>query len=159
RSHSVGSTDAGRAGPSRRVLHPLGRDHMASSVRRHPAVYTIAVVIYLLTMIHAAAQAADTPRRGGVLLAVIGADPPSLDPHQESAFANMELVAPLYSTLLQLDPYQSPKVIGDAATEWKVPPDGLVYTFKIRPAIKFHDGSPLTAPDVKATYDKIIFPP
>ena len=56
------------------------------------------------------------PRRGGVLLAVIGADPPSLDPHQESTFANIELVAPLYSTLLQLDPYSYPKVIGDIAT-------------------------------------------
>ena len=99
------------------------------------------------------------PRRGGVLLAVIGADPPSLDPHQESTFANIELVAPLYSTLLQLDPYHYPKIIGDVATEWKIAPDGLTYTFKIRPGIHFHDGSTLTAADVKATYDKIIFPP
>ncbi|HEX7784872.1 MAG TPA: ABC transporter substrate-binding protein, partial [Methylomirabilota bacterium] len=105
------------------------------------------------------APAADTPRRGGVLLAVIGADPPSLDPHQESTFANIELVAPLYSTLLQLDPYHYPKIIGDLATEWKVSPDGLTYTFKIHPDVKFHDGSALTAADVKASYDKIIFPP
>ena len=99
------------------------------------------------------------PRRGGVLLAVIGADPPSLDPHQESTFANIELVAPLYSTLLQLDPYQYPKIIGDLATEWKIAPDGLSYTFKLHPGVKFHDGSALTAADVKASYDKIIFPP
>ena len=57
--------------------------------------------------------AAETPRRGGVLLAVIGADAPSLDPHQESTFANIQLVAPLYSTLLQIDPYSYPKIIGD----------------------------------------------
>jgi peptide/nickel transport system substrate-binding protein len=105
------------------------------------------------------ASAADAPRKGGVLLAVIGADPPSLDPHQESTFANIQLVAPLYSTLLQIDPYRYPKIIGDAAAEWKVAPDGLTYTFKIRPGIRFHDGSPLTAADVKATYDKIVFPP
>jgi peptide/nickel transport system substrate-binding protein len=103
--------------------------------------------------------AAETPRRGGVLLAVIGADPPSLDPHQESTFANIELVAPLYSTLLQLDPYSYPKIIGDVASDWKISPDGLTYTFTLRPGIRFHDGSPLTAVDVKATYDKIIFPP
>ncbi|MGH7479044.1 MAG: ABC transporter substrate-binding protein, partial [Candidatus Methylomirabilales bacterium] len=36
---------------------------------------------------------------------------------------------------------------------------GLTYTFKIRKGIKFHDGSLLTARDVKATYDKIVFPP
>ena len=39
-------------------------------------------------------QAAETPRRGGVLLAVIGADAPSLDPHQEQTFATLQPVAP-----------------------------------------------------------------
>jgi peptide/nickel transport system substrate-binding protein len=105
------------------------------------------------------AGAADTPRRGGVLMAVIGADAPSLDCHQESTFACIQLVAPLYNLLLQIDPYTYPKVIGDLATEWKISPDGLTYTFKIRSGVKFHDGTPLTAADVKASYDKIVFPP
>ena len=105
------------------------------------------------------AHAADTPRRGGVLLAVIAAEPPSLDPHQEGTFANIQLVAPFYSLLLQFNPTNFPEIIGDLATEWKISPDGLTYTFKIRPGIRFHDGSPLTAADVKATYDKIVFPP
>ena len=68
-------------------------------------------------------------------------------------------MAPLYSTLLQIDPYSYPNIIGDAASEWKISPDGLLYTFKIRPGIRFHDGSPLTSADVKASYDKILFPP
>ncbi len=38
-------------------------------------------------------------------------------------------------------------------------PDGLAYTFKLHQGIRFHDGAPLTAADVKATYDKIVFPP
>jgi peptide/nickel transport system substrate-binding protein len=112
-----------------------------------------------MVAVSAVAQAAETPRRGGVLLAVIGADPPSLDAHQESTFATLQLVAPLYSTLLQFDPVAYPKIIGDAASEWKIAPDGLIYTFTIRPGIRFHDGSPLTAADVKATYEKIAFPP
>ena len=103
--------------------------------------------------------AQETPRRGGVLLAAIGADAPSLDPHQEQTFATLQPVAPLYSTLLQIDPYRYPNVIGDVASEWTISPDGLTYTFKIHPGIRFHDGSPLTAADVKATYDKILFPP
>ena len=129
---------------------------------RQPFLGTLTAVALgaaLVVGLAGTAAAAETPRRGGVLLAVIGADPPSLDPHQESTFANLQLVAPLYSTLLQIDPYEYPKIVGDVATEWKTSGDGLTYTFKIRPGIRFHDGSPLTTADVKATYDKIVFPP
>jgi peptide/nickel transport system substrate-binding protein len=136
---------------------------MTARSRRRPARFLLVVFLVLLAAGIVAApadvQAQETPRRGGVLLAVIGADAPSLDSHQESTFANIQMVAPLYSTLLQIDPYNYPKVIGDVASEWKISPDGLTYTFKIRQDIKFHDGSPLTAADVKATYDKIVSPP
>jgi len=122
--------------------------------------FTLAVLIGVLAVpTPATGQATGTPRRGGILLAAIAADAPSFDPHQETTFATIELVAPLYSTLLQIDPLSYPKIIGDLATEWKIAPDGLTYTFKIRQGIRFHDGSPLTAIDVKATYDKIVFPP
>ena len=132
---------------------------MTAPIRRRVLLISLVTCSLLLGSLVASGPAADTPRRGGVLLAVIGADPPSLDPHQESTFANIELVAPLYSTLLQIDPYHYPKIIGDLATEWKISPDGLTYTFKLHPDVKFHDGSPLTSADVKASYDKIIFPP
>src|SRR5262249_25288434 len=117
-------------------------------MQRHRAlliVLALAVLSSSLLVSLAAVPAAETPRRGGVLLAAIGADAPSLDPHQEQTFATIELVAPLYSTLLQIDPLQYPKIIGDVATEWKLAPDGLTYTFKLRQGIRFHDGSPLTA--------------
>src|SRR6266511_6430500 len=113
----------------------------------------------LMAVVPGAGPAAETPRRGGVLIAAIAADAPSLDPHQEQTFATIELVAPLYSTLIQIDPLSYPKIIGAAASEWKIASDGLTYTFKLRQGIRFHDGSPLTATDVKATYDKIVFPP
>jgi peptide/nickel transport system substrate-binding protein len=134
---------------------------MATGIRRGRAVLTIvtlAVLASALTLPGTSA-AAETPRKGGVLLAAIGADPPSLDPHQESTFANVQLVAPLYSTLLQFDPLDSSKIIGDAGTSWKTSPDGLTVTVKVRQDIKFHDGTPLTSADVKASYDKIVFPP
>jgi len=123
---------------------------------------TLLVVAFAIVVAAASAppaRAAETPRRGGVLLAVVAADAPSLDPHQEETFATLHLVAPCYSTLLQIDPSSYPKIIGDVATEWKIAADGLTYTFRLRPGIRFHDGSTLTSADVKATYEKIVFPP
>ena len=136
---------------------------MAAKLQHHRTSLTFValtvLVGWLVVAIPGAAAAAETPRRGGVLLAAIGADAPSLDPHQEQTFATLQPVAPLYSTLLQIDPYSYPNVIGDVASEWNISPDGLTYTFKIRQGIRFHDGSPLTAADVKASYDKILSPP
>src|SRR5262249_35860832 len=131
------------------------------TMKSHRALVGFVAAVSIAAVIASAllARAADTPRRGGILLAAIAADAPSLDPHQEETFATLHLVAPCYSTLLQIDPYSYPKIIGDLATEWKIAPDGLTYTFKLRSGVRFHDGSPLTSADVKATYDKIVFPP
>src|SRR5262245_41491158 len=129
---------------------------MAARIRRHRARFTVFACVLLVStlamFLAAAIGAVETPRRGGMLLAAIAADAPSLDMHQENTFATLQPVAPLYSTLLQIDPYSYPNIMGDVASEWKIAPDGLTYTFKIRPGIRFHDGSPLTASDVKASY-------
>src|SRR2546425_5171498 len=133
---------------------------MAVGIRCHRTLITVVALAVLVALAPVGAvQAGAPPRRGGPVSAARRTAPPSLDPHQESTFATLQLVAPLYSTLPQSDPYASPKIIGDAASEWKISPDALTYTFKIRQGIKFHDGSALTAADVKATYDKLVFPP
>src|SRR5207245_133885 len=132
---------------------------MTVGSRLHPTPVVVALAIVCIGVVVPAMAQSERPRRGGILLAAIGADAPSLDPHQQPTFATIQPVAPLYSTLLQIDPYSYPNVIGDVASEWTIAPDGLTYTFRIRPGIRFHDGSPLTAADVKATYDKILFPP
>src|SRR5438128_5157386 len=97
---------------------------MTAPIRVRPLLVSFVVLALVLGWLAAtvpgAATAADTPRRGGVLLAVIGADPPSLDPHQESTFANIALVAPLYSTLPQVEPHHYPNIIGDLAANRKV---------------------------------------
>jgi peptide/nickel transport system substrate-binding protein len=126
---------------------------------RRPTLVGLVVLALLVGVLLIPFSGANTPRRGGVLLAAIGADAPSLDPHQEQTFATLQPVAPLYSTLLQIEPGNYPNVIGDLAREWKIAPDGLTYTFTLHQGVKFHDGSPLTSADVKASYDKILNPP
>jgi len=116
-------------------------------------------MIALTCMIIPAAMAAEQPKAGGTLDFAVGETPPSYDGHRETTFAMLHPLAPHYSTLLRFDPENYPKIEGDVAESWTVSKDGLTYTFKIRKGIKFHDGSLLTARDVKATYDKIVFPP
>lgn len=118
--------------------------------------------VFLTAMLFAVVgQAAETgkPRAGGELVFAVGETPPSYDGHRETTFAMLHPVAPHYSTLLRFDPQNYPKIVGDVAESWGISKDGLTYTFKIRKGIKFHDGSLLTSKDVKATYEKIIWPP
>jgi peptide/nickel transport system substrate-binding protein len=106
----------------------------------------------------------ETPKHGGTLTYVIPADaPPSFDGHREETYATIHSVAPFYSVLIRADP-NDPSVTGplvcDLCTEMPKPTDdGTTYTFKIRQGVKFHDGSPLTAADVWASWNEIIFPP
>lgn len=133
-----------------------------NGLRRRWVMFTVLALVLLGATTVAStpgAGAAETPRRGGTLLAVIAAEPPSLDPHQESTFANIQLVAPCYNLLVQVDPLDYPTIVPDLATEWKISKDGLTYTFKIRQGVRFHDGSPMTAADIKASYEHIVFPP
>lgn len=102
---------------------------------------------------------AQTPKKGGILKFAVGAEPPNYDCHAATSFAFIHPVRPHYNTLLKFDPVNYPKVIGDLAQSWTVAPDGLTYTFKLHPNVKFHDGSAFSSADVKASYERIAHPP
>jgi peptide/nickel transport system substrate-binding protein len=109
------------------------------------------------------AIANDTPTHGGILSYMIPADaPPSFDAHRETTYALVHSIAPFYSVLIRLnpdDPSDTTHFFCDLCTEVPTPTDGgKTYTFKIREGITFQDGSPLTAADVAASWNEIIFP-
>ena len=110
------------------------------------------------------AMAEDTPKRGGTLTYMIPADaPPSFDGHREETYATVHATAPFYSVLMRInpeDPSSSTDFVCDLCTEMPKPTDdGKTYAFKIRTGVKFHDGTPLTAADVAASWNEITFPP
>ena len=120
------------------------------------------VVIAMITAAPAGPAAAqEKPRYGGELLFAVPSEPPSYDAHREETFGVMHPMAPHYNTLLRIDPLDKTgtKPVGDLAESWSMAKDGRTYTFKLRRGVKFHDGSEMTSKDVKASYDKIIFPP
>ncbi|MDD5687617.1 MAG: peptide-binding protein [Elusimicrobia bacterium] len=49
-------------------------------------------------------------------------------------------------------------IVGDLAESWNVSDDGKVIIFNLRKNVKWHDGQPFTAEDVKFTYEKLIDP-
>ncbi len=83
--------------------------------------------------------------------------PSGFDPHINSS---SELGIPLrqvYDTLVYRDPTTKDFVPG-LATEWMIAPDGLVYTFRLRQGVTFHDGTPFNAQAVAANLDRITDP-
>src|SRR2546427_9642894 len=107
------------------------------------------------------AAVAQPPRYGGELVFVVGSEMPSYDGHREETFGLMHPAAPPYSPLLRVDPTDTTgtRIIGDLAESWTTSKDGPTSPSKPPGGVKFHDGSPLTSRDVKASYDKIITPP
>lgn len=109
------------------------------------------------------ARAEDTPKHGGILTYMIPADaPPSLDGHRETTYATVHATAPFYSTLIRinpLNPASTDDFVCDLCTEMPKPTDdGKTWTFTIRDGVKWHDGSPLTAADVAASWQEIVHP-
>jgi len=130
---------------------------MASGTRLCAACLAAALVL-------AAPAFAETPKRGGTLTYVIPADaPPSFDGHREGTFAMLHATAPFYSVLIRINPENPSSTtdfVCDLCTVMPQPTDeDTTYAFKIRDGVKFHDGSPLTASDVAASWNEIIHPP
>ena len=123
-----------------------------------------AILIGLAASATTPAASADPPARGGIFTFMVASEIPSYDMHRETTFGVVHPVAPFYSLLIRINP-DNPSAADDFqcdVCEGAVPEateGGTLYTFRIRKDITFHDGTPLSARDVVATFNKIIFPP
>lgn len=99
------------------------------------------------------------PKRGGTLVYGFNADPPSFDIHQETAGGTSALALPAYNNLIGYDPMDLTKIVGDLAENWEVKSGGAEYAFHLKKGVKWHDGRPFTASDVKFTFERIGKPP
>ncbi|MGO7726319.1 ABC transporter substrate-binding protein, partial [Rhizobium ruizarguesonis] len=61
-----------------------------------------------------------------------------------------------YSLRVLLDMDDTSKVNGDLAESWSVSDDGLTYTFKLKPGLKFASGNPVTAEDVSWSFERAV---
>lgn len=90
-------------------------------------------------------------------LLLLGGEPflPSLDPARTTGSA-AGYVGLLYSGLVRLTP--DLQIVPDLAERWDVSEDGTVYTFTLREGLTFADGRPLTAEDVKYSWERATNP-
>ena len=95
------------------------------------------------------AQAAKT-----VLRVVPQAEPQVFDPHQSGVNATQEHAALVYDTLFSWDAdmVARPQMV----EAWNKSDDGLLYSFTLRPGLKFHDLTPVTSRDVVATLRRLL---
>ncbi|MBI2491307.1 MAG: ABC transporter substrate-binding protein [Candidatus Rokubacteria bacterium] len=100
----------------------------------------------------AAPGPAQAPRAGGTLRAVFGADPPTLDPAHATDTTSSAVIRQVFDGLLELDERLVP--VPALARSVARSPDGRVYTFALRPGVRFHHGRELRADDVKYSFER-----
>src|SRR5919201_753760 len=98
--------------------------------------------------------AAGTPRRGGTMVVAVTADPGQFNSGISTAGGTHAVADNLYNGLVFLDEQLNPQP--DLADSWTLSPDGKTYTFKLHPGVKWHDGQPFSAADVKFTFEEIL---
>jgi hypothetical protein len=74
------------------------------------------------------------------------------DPGRQYEFTGQMLNQSVYDTLVTVDAPDFTRVQPKLATKWDVSKDGTVYTFTLRPDVKFTSGNPLTASDVRFSF-------
>ncbi len=94
-----------------------------------------------------------TPKPGGTIKIVTDTDPVGLDPMISSAYSTALITEHVYSSLMQYDK-QLNEVQPDLAEKVDISDDKLTYTFHLRQGVKWHDGQPFTADDVKFSMER-----
>ena len=107
----------------------------------------------------ASAGAAQAQKSGGILRIPHGDSPASMSILEESTITAEGPVMAVFNNLVLFDQQVAQNslqsIVPDLAESWSLGEDGTVLTFKLRQGVRWHDGKPFTAADVKCTWDMI----
>ena len=99
-------------------------------------------------------------KSGGILKVHHWDSPASMSIIEEATYSTVVPMMGVFNNLViykQDEPQNSlNNIVPDLATEWSWSEDGKELTFKLRQGVKWHDGKPFTAADVKCTYDLLL---
>lgn len=96
------------------------------------------------------------PRYGGTIVSIYSSGPP----RGQQTWYDYDHDRYIFNSLIdqELAPDYTIYYAPDLAEKWETSPDGKVITFQLRKDVKFHDGKPFTADDVKFTYELVLHP-
>ena len=106
----------------------------------------------LLLAVVLASTAAAAPPKDAIVIGLL-AEPVTMDPPQITDLNSTRVIKRMFEglTAQELGTY---RIVPGLAQKWDISKDGLTYTFHLRPGVKFHDGTPLTAEAVKFCFDR-----
>ena len=103
------------------------------------------------------ATTVDQATQAGVLHLSVGSEPTDLDPQTVTGLGDAKIIAALFEPIVTFDPVTlAPRPA--LAERWEISPDGLVYTFHLRPTARWSNGDPITAEDCIASWRRILTP-
>ena len=117
----------------------------------------IAAVASALLMAISAGEAAFAQKPGGVLRIPVFDSPASMSIHEELAILAERATMAVFNNLVMFDQHvpqnSTQSIVADLATRWSWNEDGTELTLPLREGVKWHDGKPFSAADVKCTWD------
>ena len=126
-------------------------------MKRHH--WAVAAAACLLTLISVSGPVF-AQKQGGVLKMYHRDSPGSASIHEEATFSTNTPFMPVFNNLViyKQDVAQNSmdSIVPDLATSWAWSADKTKLTFKLREGVKWHDGKPFTAKDVKCTFDMLM---
>jgi peptide/nickel transport system substrate-binding protein len=136
-------------------LSACGGNAPATPAATQPAAATEAAVTQAPEATAAPATEASTqaPVAGGTLTVGIPIEPETLDPGDAVYVQEQFILQSLFDSLLNID--KDGNLHPGLAAKWEPNADYTEFTFTLRDDVKFHDGTPLTADAVKASFDHI----
>ncbi len=107
----------------------------------------------------AASGSALAQKHGGILKQYMIDSPASMSIHEETTVVAERPMMGVFNNLVMFDQHvaqnSAATIVPDLATDWAWDEDGTRLTFHLRQGVKWHDGKPFTAADVKCTWDLV----
>src|SRR5580692_7811818 len=116
--------------------------------------------VWAALLVLVAGPAAVAQKQGGILKIPHGDSPASMSIHEESTIVSEGPMMAVFNNLVMFDQHipqnRLDTIVPDLAVEWSWSEDGTTLSFKLRQGVKWHDGKPFTARDVKCTWDLLL---